>query len=187
LLEEGNFRGRTADFIYMLLFGGSLMLFFVVSFEAFSKIKFLGHPLAFMMVYLWARNPENVHMRMNLMGLFPFNAPYLPWVLLLFSLFIGNPIETDLLGILVGHMYYFLVSVYPRVADIRGWSCRKLLVTPSILKYACGERPHDDGLRVVDMPLPAGAGAEAGVGGGGAGARAGGAAAAARAGHLHQD
>ena len=156
LLEEGNFRGRTADFIFMLLFGGILMLFFVVSFEMFGKIKFLGHPLAFMMVYVWARNPENLNVRMSLMGLFPFNAPYLPWVLLLFSLFIGNPIETDLLGILVGHIYYFLVSVYPRVADIRGWSYRKILVTPSILKYVCGEQLREDnnGFRVVDLPLP---------------------------------
>jgi Derlin-2/3 len=196
LLEEGNFRGRTADFIFMLLFGGALMLGFVVSFETFSKIKFLGHPLAFMMVYVWARNPENLHVRMSLMGLFPFNAPYLPWVLLLFSLFIGNPIETDLLGILVGHIYYFLVAVYPRVAEIRGWSHQKILVTPSVLKYMCGE---DNGVRVVDLPVPAVAGAaagaagaagaeQAGAGGGAEGAVGEGIAQAGGDGdHLHQD
>ncbi len=52
LLEEGKFRGRTAEFIYMLIFGGVLMLIFAISVGAFTKIKFLGHPLAFMMVHM---------------------------------------------------------------------------------------------------------------------------------------
>ena len=55
----------------------------------------------------------------------------------------------------MGHIYYFLVSVYPRVADIRGWSYRKILVTPLLLKYVCGEQVLEDhGLRVVELPLP---------------------------------
>lgn len=152
LLEEGPFRGRTADFIYMLLFGGITMIICAVVFDAFAKIKFLGHPLAFMMVYIWARWPDNMHIRMSLFGLFPFNAPYLPWVLLMFSLFLGNPIETDLLGIVVGHVYYFLDHVYPQVAEIRGWSCKKILVTPSLLHFLCGS-DHQTGYLRVNIRL----------------------------------
>lgn len=137
LLEEGPFRGRAADFIFMLIIGAALMLFCASYFDIFSKIKFLGHPLSFMMVYVWARWPENSHIRMSLFGLFPFSAPYLPWIILIFSLFIGNPIETDLLGILVGHIYYFLDSVYPQVAQVRRWRIKNILVTPSILHYLC--------------------------------------------------
>lgn len=148
LLEEGPFRGRTADFIYMLFIGAAVMIVLAICFDTFSKIKFLGHPLAFMMVYIWARVPENIHVRMSLLGLFPFNAPYLPWVLLLFSLFLGNPIETDLLGILVGHIYYFLDTVYPQVADVRGWTWRRILVTPSILHFLCGSDNATGYLRV---------------------------------------
>lgn len=140
LLEEGPFRGRTADFIYMLILCAFTMICLAIFVGAFGKIKFLGHPLAFMMVYLWARAPEQRHVRMSLLGLFPFNAPYLPWVLLLFSLFIGNPIETDFLGIIVGHIYYFFDQVYPRVAVIRGWRMKKIIVTPTILHYICGSR-----------------------------------------------
>lgn len=140
LLEEGKFRGRTADFIFMLMIGAFLMIIFSVSFDIFSKIKFLGHPLGFMMVYLWARSPENLHVRMSLLGIFPFNAPYLPWVLLMFSLVLGNPIETDLLGIVVGHFYYFADEIYPQVANIRGWSLRKIIVTPHFLHFICGTR-----------------------------------------------
>ena len=147
LLEEGKFRGKTADFIFMLLFGAILMLIFACTIQIFSKIRFLGHPLAFMMVYVWARTPENVGVRMSLMGLFPFNAPYLPWVLLLFSLFLGNPIETDLLGILVGHLYYFFDSVYPNIAEIRGWSQKKMIVTPFLLNFIFSDN-HGDNMRV---------------------------------------
>jgi Derlin-2/3 len=90
------------------------------------------------MVYVWGRAPENVNIRMALFGVFQFNAPYLPWSLLLFSLFIGNPIETDMLGIIAGHIYYFLEYVYPHVADIRGWTQRRILITPAILHHLCG-------------------------------------------------
>ena len=131
LLEEGPFRGRKVDFVYMLFIGAFLMLTCSVVMSAFTKIKFLGHPLAFMMVYVWARGPENLNVRMSLLGIFPFSAPYLPWVLLVFSLLLGNPIETDLMGILVGHLYFFFDRIFPQVADVRGWSLRKPLSTPS--------------------------------------------------------
>ena len=103
----------------MLMFCAAIILACAVVFDTFAKIKFLGHALAFTMVYVWGRAPENVNIRMALFGLFQFNAPYLPWSLLLFSLFIGNPIETDLLGIIAGHVYYFLEYVYPHVAVLR--------------------------------------------------------------------
>lgn len=135
LLEEGSFRGRTADFLFMMIYGAVMMLLFTALVSTFNKIKFLGHPLSFMMVYLWSRDPDNADVRMSFLGVLQFNAPYLPWVLLAFSLLIGNPIEMDLLGIIVGHTYYFLDYVYPQVADIRVWSWRRVLVTPSILHY----------------------------------------------------
>lgn len=57
LLEENSFRGRTADFFYMLLFGASVLTGIVliggmipyVS-ASFAKILFLSNSLTFMMV-----------------------------------------------------------------------------------------------------------------------------------------
>lgn len=37
-------------------------------------------------------------MRMNLLGMFPFTAPYLAWVFLILSAVLGSPLETDLVG-----------------------------------------------------------------------------------------
>lgn len=156
LLEEGHFRGRTADFIWMFVLGAAVMLALAVSVPMFSKIRFLGHSLSFMLVYVWGRDPENEDMRMNFLGLFPFNAPYLPWVLLLFSVVIGNPVETDLLGIVVGHLYYFLDSVWPRLAHARGWTYwSKVLVTPSLLTYLCSPRQRGQGQGIDIVPAPA--------------------------------
>ena len=135
LLEDGKFRDRPADLIFMIIFGIASMLTLCACFETFSRIKFLGHSLSFMMVYVWARGRENEHVRLSLLGLYDFNAPYLPWVLFLFSLFLGNPASTDLLGIVVGHVYFFFDQVYPRVANLRQWPLKKIMVTPFILEY----------------------------------------------------
>eukprot|EP00475_Leptophrys_vorax_P030823 TRINITY_DN4646_c0_g1_i2.p1 TRINITY_DN4646_c0_g1~~TRINITY_DN4646_c0_g1_i2.p1 ORF type:complete len:185 (+),score=5.70 TRINITY_DN4646_c0_g1_i2:194-748(+) len=74
LLEETSFRGRTADFFFMLLFGGILLTLVA----PFVNIQFLGSSLTFMMVYVWGRRNPNV--QMSFLGLFNFTAPYLPWV-----------------------------------------------------------------------------------------------------------
>lgn len=107
LLEEGSFRMRSADFLFMLLFGAGCMTLWA----PFLNIQFLGSSLTFMMVYVWGRRNESV--RMSFLGVFQFTAPYLPWVLLAFSVLLGNSPTTDLLGIGAGHLYYFFEDVYP--------------------------------------------------------------------------
>ena len=84
-----------------------------------------------MMVYVWAR--RNPFVRMSFLGLFAFTAPYLPWVLLSFSVLLGNSAMIDLIGIVVGHVYYFMEDVYPTIADIRGWRVRRWLAAPGFL------------------------------------------------------
>lgn len=133
LLEENSFRGRTADFIFMLFLSALVM----TTIAPFVSIHFLGSSLTFMMVYVWAR--RNPLVRMSFLGLFGFTAPYLPWVLLSFSVLLGNSATIDLIGIIVGHIYYFMEDIYPVIADIRGWRIRRWLAAPTILKQLCGE------------------------------------------------
>lgn len=132
LLEEGDFRGRTANFVLMLLFGVAMMT--VVA--PFVSVHFLGSSLTFMMTYVWGRRNEDV--RMSFLGVLSFKAPYLPWVMLGFSVLLGNPVTIDAIGILVGHCYYFLEYVYPVVADIRGWKVNRIMVPPRLLHWMCG-------------------------------------------------
>lgn len=58
-----------------------------------------------MLVYVWSR--RNPYVRMNFFGLLNFQAPFLPWVLMGFSLLLGNSIIVDLLGkSLITAFYY---------------------------------------------------------------------------------
>ncbi|XP_046904184.1 derlin-3 [Hypomesus transpacificus] len=139
MLEEGSFRGRTADFVCMFLFGGVLMTLFGV----FSNLFFLGQAFTIMLVYVWSR--RNPHIRMNVFGLLNFQAPFLPWVLMGFSLLLGNSVVVDLLGIGVGHVYYFLEDVFPKQPG-----GRKHLTTPELLRTWLDSPDEDRGY----SPLP---------------------------------
>ncbi|XP_030356169.1 derlin-3 isoform X4 [Strigops habroptila] len=132
MLEEGSFRGRTADFVFMFLFGGFLMTLFGL----FASLFFLGQAFTIMLVYVWSR--RNPYIRMNFFGLLNFQAPFLPWVLMGFSLLLGNSIIIDLLGIAVGHIYYFLEDVFPNQPG-----GKKLLLTPGFLKMVF-DTPEED-------------------------------------------
>lgn len=107
MLEEGSFRGRSADFVMMFLYGGVLMTVFAF----FVNLLFLGQAFTIMLVYVWSR--RNPYIRMNFFGVLNFLAPFLPWVLLGFSVILGNTIWVDLMGMVVGHSYYFLEDVFP--------------------------------------------------------------------------
>ncbi|XP_026177977.1 derlin-2-like [Mastacembelus armatus] len=131
MLEEGSFRGRTADFVFMFLFGGIVMTLFAL----FANVLFLGQAFIVMLVYVWSRRHPLI--RMNFFGLLNFQASFLPWVLMGFSLLIGNSVVVDLLGIGVGHVYYFLEDVFPKQPG-----GRKLLLTPELLRVMF-DRPED--------------------------------------------
>jgi hypothetical protein len=98
-LEEGDFRGRTAHFVMMIIFGVTFMTLVA----PFVSVHFLGSSLSFMMVYVWGRRNED--MRMSFLGVFTFNAPYLPWVMLAFSMLLGHNVTIDAIGILVRKFY----------------------------------------------------------------------------------
>mmetsp|Transcript_18292 Transcript_18292/g.25808 ORF Transcript_18292/g.25808 Transcript_18292/m.25808 type:complete len:242 (+) Transcript_18292:128-853(+) len=134
LLEEGDFRGRRANFALMLLFG----IVFVSFFAPFMRSNFLGNTLSTMMTYVWGRRNEDV--KLSILGVFTCTAPYLPWVMLCFTICLGGDgVVTDLVGIMVGHLYYFLEFVYPVLADIRDWRIKRILEPPRILTWICGD------------------------------------------------
>lgn len=123
MLEEEFYRNRTVDFFYMFLVGAVLMSMIAY----FVNLLFLGHAFTMMLVYIWSRRNPNI--RMNFFGLVTFQAPYLPWVLLTFSLLLGSPTVVDIIGIAVGHFYFFFEDVFP--TQPHGF---RLLKTPHFLR-----------------------------------------------------
>uniref|UniRef100_A0A3Q2CTV1 Derlin n=1 Tax=Cyprinodon variegatus TaxID=28743 RepID=A0A3Q2CTV1_CYPVA len=132
MLEEDSFRGRTADFVFMFLFGG----IFITLLGLFADIIFLGQAFIVMLVYVWSK--RNPLIPVNFFGLLSFQAPFLPWALMGCSLLLGNSVAADLLGIAVGHVYYFLEDVFPNRPG-----GRKLLTTPELRVMFDGPEGRD--------------------------------------------
>lgn len=108
-LERGPFDKRTADYVWMFVFGAFSLL--VVAAIPFLWSPFMGASLVFMIVYVWSREFPNA--RINFQGLVELKGFYLPWAMLAIDLVLGNRLMPSLLGIGVGHLYYFLTVLYP--------------------------------------------------------------------------
>ncbi|KAI5383150.1 ER-associated protein degradation protein, variant 2 [Lathyrus oleraceus] len=130
-LEKGVFDRRTADFLWMMIFGAfsllvseiiylsfHLTIIYVIFFHwgVLSAIPFFWTPfmavsLVFMLVYVWSREFPNA--LVSFYGLVSLKAFYLPWVTLALDVIFGSPIMPDLLGIIAGHLFYFLTVLHP--------------------------------------------------------------------------
>ncbi|MQM11423.1 hypothetical protein Taro_044334 [Colocasia esculenta] len=109
LLEKGAFKNRTADFLWMLIFGAlSLLVFNLIP---PLKFPYLGPSLVFMILYVWSREVPDA--RVSILGLVTLKAIYLPWAMLALNVIFGHSLKPDILGILTGHVYYFLEVLHP--------------------------------------------------------------------------
>ena len=71
---------------------------------------FLGEALTTMIVYVWCR--RNPYVRYNFFGLFTFQAPYLPWILVLISVLFGGSVVVDLVGEWVVQLSGLKLDIY---------------------------------------------------------------------------
>lgn len=103
-LEKLNYK-RPAEFLCMVLFGAASLIG-IYSILGVSP-HFLGHNLATYMVYIWSRVFEGTDV--NFMDLVTLKSEMIPWFFCLQSLVLEREIPVaDLLGIAVGHVYYYL-------------------------------------------------------------------------------
>jgi len=85
----------------------------------------LGMSLIMLILYVWSR--KNPNLPMTFMFGIRFQSFYFPWVLVGFSVLMGGFPLPELMGILVGHVYYYLEDIYPNTGGSR------LLKTPQLL------------------------------------------------------
>ncbi|BDA49288.1 Derlin-1 [Coccomyxa sp. Obi] len=123
-LEKVTYQFSTADFVFLVLFGMVSLL----GASVFVPVRLLGPSFIFMLTYVWSRNFPTSNV--SLMGLVSIQAFYLPFALMALSLAMGGDWISDLLGIVVGHLYYFLKELHPAAGGPR------LLETPTWLKRA---------------------------------------------------
>lgn len=146
--------GGTADYAFCMLFGMGMM---VITYPFLRDM--VGIPpvfcrnLTYYVLYIWSkRNPSA---NASIWG-FPMKATYLPFAYLAMTVFMGQGYMDMLHGIAIGHMYYFLVDVFPMVYG------RDILHTPAFFidQFGVGEYTGP-APRAPAVTRPAGGGAAA--------------------------
>ena len=101
---------NSVEVLYMLILG----VFSLTALNLFLDYAFMSVSLSFMIIYIWSR--LNASLLFSFFGLFTFYASYYPLILISFSFILQNHIPyQDLMGLLVGHCYWFGNHVYPRL------------------------------------------------------------------------
>lgn len=124
-LEQSTFDGKPADFLFMIIFNWLVLV--IIGFAA--NIFIIMDALILSVMYVWCQlNRDTI---VSFWFGTQFKAIYLPWVLVGFNLIVKGGGFTEMLGIAVGHLYFFLMFKYPQ-----DYSGAQLLNTPEILyKY----------------------------------------------------
>ncbi|XP_045505338.1 derlin-1 [Colias croceus] len=122
-LEMGMFAGKPADYFYMLLFNWLCC----VLIGLLVGLPILMDPMVLSVLYVWCQLNKDVIVSFWFGT--RFKAMYLPWVLLVFNLVISGGGAMELIGILIGHLSFFLLFKYPQ--EFGGPS---LLSPPAFLK-----------------------------------------------------
>ncbi len=143
--------GNSADYLWMLSVSIGILCIISYIFE----IYVLSEAMLFDIIYVWSRKEPNA--QLSMFGV-KFKSVYLPWVYVAIRVIMGQSITQPLLGIVVGHTYYFLVDILPVshnyrwlatpqfcssiVAKLTGFSVVSSRTTPPINATATGNTPR---------------------------------------------
>mmetsp|Transcript_12876 Transcript_12876/g.19385 ORF Transcript_12876/g.19385 Transcript_12876/m.19385 type:complete len:251 (-) Transcript_12876:24-776(-) len=121
-MEEEHFKGRAADYVWCLILG----VLFMTPFAWYFGMMMLSISLMLYLVYIWCNS--NPRMTLSLMFI-PIQIPsvYFPWALLLLNYALRRSFRAELVGIVAGHIYYFLTEEYPARFN------KQLIYTPGFL------------------------------------------------------
>jgi len=157
-LEANEIFAQPGDYLFFLLV--QILLLDVISLCLAwpNGFPMLGPSLVFAILYYWSRREPYA-----ILNFFSFTIKgfQFPFALCFFQLLMGGNIWMDLLGLVSGHLYYFLKEVVPQEYG------RELIQTPHFLvmlmtKYQSGAP------RTSSRPAGAAGGGPVGGGGGGA-------------------
>ena len=120
-LEEGPFGGQTAEYVFFVLFSAAVLL----GLGALLAAPLLGPPLVMALIYYWSRRLPDLDL--NFWFGLRFKSLYLPFALLAFNMLLGGFPFMELVGCLVGHLYHFLLDIYPQTHGVRLLRCPQFL------------------------------------------------------------
>lgn len=110
VLELVKYRWEPGDFIKMIVCNACFLLLLK---QFFPAMIFLGSPMVMAFVYMYSREYE-VQV-MNLLGFFQIRCGWLPFAQMLQDLLQAGDIGPNLLGLVSGHTYFYLMEVRSRL------------------------------------------------------------------------
>lgn len=129
--------GGTADYAFSLMFAMvTMLLTYPILVSTFALPPIFTKNMVYYVMYVWSkRNPTA---QASIWGI-PMEAIWLPFASLALTVFTGNKYFDLLHGMAMGHLYYFLVDVFPQVYG------KDILVTPQFLidQFGVGEYRRD--------------------------------------------
>ncbi|RVD92951.1 endoplasmic reticulum membrane protein [Tubulinosema ratisbonensis] len=136
MLEESYV--YTSDYLYFLI----CVIFMIYLCAFVFNIVILGPILSSVITYVWTR--KNPYAQLQLFGFIIFPAFYLPFVIPLFSYLSERRIlKGEIVGIFIGHVYYFFKFVFPTFGV-------DIFKTPVFLKKMFGEYVNEEKRDIVN-------------------------------------
>jgi len=129
--------GGSADYAFALVFGIAMCCLTYPLLMGYISSIFCRNMISFVM-YLWSRRNATASATLWVV---PVPALYVPFAYLALEMLMGHGYFDILHGILIGHMYYFLVDVYPSVYG------KDILRTPQIFVEQLGVGAFHQGRR----------------------------------------
>ena len=127
-LENDSYRTRSGDFLffYFLLYGSMIFIAY------FGQMLFVGRCASQVLVYVWSR--KHFMLRLNVFGAFNIRAPYFPYFLMLLGFVNYSNMFYHLIGLALGHIYYFFDDVVPGIPATRGF---RMFSAPPLFNKVC--------------------------------------------------
>lgn len=121
-LERGYFLGRTADYCWMLF----IVMVITAASAVVIPIYAAGPALQLAILHLWGRQSSNVTVR--LYGFISIPAKFLSLATIALEIVVtGSVRPAYIIGLVAGHVYYFLDREYPQLP-----SGRHVIFTPAV-------------------------------------------------------
>ena len=121
MLEENSFQGRSVDFLYFVMLTSGIMLVCA----PVLNLAWLSESLFMCLMYLMSKRNRHEHFALIGLPMVRIPATYVPYLILILGV-----TNERILGIVIGHIYFFFEDVYPRLPTSSGTHIFK---TPSFL------------------------------------------------------
>lgn len=98
-----------ADLLFLMLFNGTVLIL-VAYLMPGLQMKFLGNALVISLMYVWTRTDP--FRTLTIYG-FEIKAWHFPFIMMAFTMLMGGGVAGHVVGILTGHLFFFLWRIVP--------------------------------------------------------------------------